>query len=434
MEPEVQKLLDDLRADYKALHETVEAKARDAAKGVVDPLIQSKLDRINKAINEKETKRDEALRAIEARLGKLALSAQQPGDDAGAKALDQFNREIRAVTRGRATEQSADGFAEYRAAFGAFLRNGFDALQDVHKRAMSIGSDPDGGYAVMPEVSSRIVQRRFERSPMRAFAAVQAIGSDKLKGLRDTDSANGGWVAEAGARSDSTTPQLGEWSIPVHELYAQPSASQSLVEDANIDIAAWLATKTADKFARLEAAAFVTGTGVGQPRGFASYSTAATADASRSWGTFEHVAVGGSSFGTDPNGVQKLIAVIHKLNPAYLPGAAFYCNRNTLSTIRQLTDASSAGQFVFVPSFQAGMPDTLLGYPVRVLVDMADIASNALAVAFGDMAECYQIADRVGFSTLVDPYTNKPFVRYYSRARVGGDVVNFDAVKFLKFA
>lgn len=436
MDPEIQKLFDELRADYKQLHETVATRAEEAAKGAVDPLIQSRIDRINEAINEKEAKRDEMLRAFEARVNKIALTAG--AEKADTSAIDRFNREIRsnAQAGGRSlpNDLSADEYKAYGDAFSKLLRRGERALLDSERKAMSVGSDPDGGYTVTPDISGRIAVRVFETSPMRSYASVQQIGTDRLEGLRDIQSANAGWVAETGSRVDSATPQLGTWRIPVHEMYAQPSATQTLVEDSNVDIAAWLASKTADKFARLGNTAFVAGDGVGQPRGFATYTTAATADSTRAWGSFEHVAAGGATFGTDPNGVKKLIDLVHKLNPVYLRNAGWYMNRNTLSTLRQLTDASSAGSFVFVPSFQANVPDTLLGYPIRVLVDMADIASNSLSVAFGDMAETYQIVDRVGISTLVDPYTNKPYIRYYSRMRVGGDVVHFDALKFLKFA
>jgi HK97 family phage major capsid protein len=109
-------------------------------------------------------------------------------------------------------------------------------------------------------------------------------------------------------------------------------------------------------------------------------------------------------------------------------------NRTTLGGLRKTTDASSAGKFIYIPSFQAGQPDTVMGYPVRRLQDMATYTTtDALAIGFGDMEETYQIVDRLGITVLVDPYTNKPYVNFYTRARVGGDALNFDAMKFLKF-
>lgn len=439
MTQELQKLYDDLRSDYKALHETVAQKAAEAAKGAVDPLIEAKVGRINEAINEKEAKRDELIASLKSAVDRLSLVAGQaaPKDEKKAALVGQFNRELRsnAAVSGR-THSDIDepAYDAYKAAFGSYLRRGERGLMPEEVRAMSVGSDPDGGYTVTPDLSGRIVQRIFELSPIRQFASVETIGTDALEGENETDDASAGWVAETGTRSDSSNSTIGKYRIVAQEMYAMPKSTQKLLEDSNRDIAAWLQGRTADKFARLEAAAFATGNGVTQPRGFASYTSNTTGDSSRAWGVFEHVATGTSGgFGTDPNGIQKLIALIHKMNPNYLPGAAWYMNRNVLSTLRQLTDASTTGRFVFVPSFQANIPDTLMGYPVRVIVDMVDLGANTLSVAFGDMRACYTIVDRVGMSLLVDPYTDKPNVRFYMRKRVGGDVVNFDAVKFLKF-
>lgn len=412
MEAEVKTLLDGLRSDYKQLQDTLEQKAKQAAEGVVDPLITAKLKAINDAITEKETKRDQKLADLNSRVEALAF------------------------TEGRKDDGLTPEQREYKKGLVAYLRKGTDiGLRDLEAKAMSVGSDPDGGYTVEADKNGRIVQRIFETSPMRQHAAVEVISTDALEGLQDREEASASWVAEAGTRSETNTPQLGVWRIPVHEMYAKPKATQKLLDDSMVDIEGWLARKVADKFARLENAAFVAGTGVGQPRGFASYTTAATADASRSWGVFEHVASGtNGSFGTDPNGIEKLVALIHKLNPAYMANAKFFMNRATLAEIRTLTDASSAGKFVFVPDFSGKTPGSILGHPIALFENMANYTTtDALAVAFGDMREAYTIVDRIGIRTLRDPYSSKPYVEFYSTKRVGGDALNFYAMKFLKF-
>lgn len=440
MDQELKGLYDQLRADYSVLRDTVEAKSAAAATGAVDPLIEAKLALVNAAINEKEAARDAKLEELRASVDRIETFASAPkADPAQALDLKRFNLELRnnAAAKNRPhTDMSVEQAGEYRAAFEKMLRVGPGQLLDAERRAMSAGSDPDGGYTITPDMSGRIVARLYESSPMRNYATVQSIGTDKLVGFSDTGSAtSGGWVAELGTRAVSNTPQIGRYEIPAHEQFAQPSASQTVIEDSSWDVQGWLVKKGSEILSRDQNLAFVSGSGVGQPKGFGSYTTAATADASRTWGQFEHVAVGATTFSTDPNGLQKLVALIHKMNPNYLRNSAFYVNRNTLSTMRQLTDASASGKFVFIPSFQAAMPDTFMGYPVRVLVDMPDIASAALAVAFGDMAETYTIVDRVGLGLrIVDPYTDKPNVRFYLRARVGGAAVNFDSLKFLKFS
>lgn len=413
MDQEIKSVLDAQGRAWEEFKRTNDERIRQEAKGVVDPLITEKLARINEDLDKRQDAVNAILATVQTDVKRLTLVGGQRGDELS---LDQ---------------------REYRQALDGYLRKGRDTgLRELELRAMSAGSNEDGGYMVLPDTSGRVVKRIFELSPVRQFATVQPISTDRLEGQYEADEAGGGWVAETGTRSDSTTPQVQKWAIQVHEQHASPKATQALLEDASVDVEMWLAGKVERKFARLEAAAFVTGDGAGKPRGFASYTTATTADDTRAWGTFQHVATGTSgSLGTDPNGAQKLIDLVYSLKPDYLPAARFFMNRTTLAAVRKLTDASSAGKFVFVPSFVLGVPDTLLGYPVTVCQDMASYSTaNALSVAFGDMGEAYQIVDRRGITVLRDPFTAKPYVVFYTTRRVGGDVVNFDALKFLKSA
>lgn len=424
--------------EFKSTVETQIAEIK--AKGTADPLLQQKLDKLNAAMDQHSALNEKLIetRAIVDRLATQGLQVEGKGADE-QKALKRFNGELKsaAMAAGRAfTPVDENGFKAYNEAFDTLLRKGANDLSDVEKRALSVGNDVNGGYLVSPDANGRIVARIYETSPMRLYAAQQTISTDALEGAVDLDEASVGWVSELGTRSESTTPAVPKpWRIPVHEAYSEPRISQKLVEDANVDVVAWLAKKTADKFARLYNAAFVTGDGVGKPRGFASYTTAATADASRSWGVFEHNATGSNgAFGADPAHVTDLVELIHATKDHIAAKAAFYMNRTTLGYLRTKTDASSAGKFIYIPSFQAGMPDQVMGYPVRRLQDMATYTTtDALAIAFGDMEECYQIVDRLGLSVLVDPYTAKPYIKYYTRGRVGGDVLNFEAMKFIKF-
>lgn len=408
-----------------------------AAGKTPDPLMLELRDRLNTAIDE-QSQKNEQFMAAKAAVDRLAaLGLPEPGKGDIAAETRAFNLLVRsnAALQGKPApaEVSPDQVRAYKAAFDRYLHVGEKGLTPEEHRAMSVGSDVNGGYLVDPDRTGAMVKKVFETSDVRRFAAAQTISTDALEGSADLDEASGGWVSETGSRSDSTTPTVPfPWKIPVHELYSQPKATQKLINDAAIDVAAWLNGKVADKLSRLQNTAFVSGTGVGQPRGFASYTTSTT----YAWGTPEHVATGSSgSWGTDPNGIQKLNNLMGLLKDTYVPGAGFYCNRTTKFSIRNLTDASSAGKFVFIPSFQAGVPDTLLGAPINVLQDMTSYSSaNALALAYGDMRRYYQIVDRQGISVLVDPFTAKPYVVFYTTARVGGDVIDFEAMKFLKFA
>lgn len=422
--------------DFKDVNDKI--KALEAKGAAVDPLLLETRTKLNEAI-EQHAQLNEQFMAAQATLSRLEKFGIQTGDtkDAVEAQVKAFNIERRSVAQAQGAPASADVTADdykaYAAAFDRYLRVGEKGLTRDEQKAMSVGSDVNGGYLVTPDKSGAMVKKIFETSDVRRYASVQAISTDALEGSADLDEASGGWVSELGSRSDSTTPTVPfPWRIPVHELYSQPKASQKLINDALIDIAGWLNGKVADKLSRLQNTAFVTGSGVGQPRGFASYTTSTT----YAWGTPEHVGTGSSgSFGTDPNAIQKLNTLMGLLKDSYVPGAGFYMNRTTKFAVRNLTDASSAGKFVFIPSFAAGVPDTLLGAPIRVLQDMVSYSTaSALGIAYGDMSRYYQIVDRQGISVLVDPFTSKPYVVFYTTARVGGDVIDFEAMKFLKFA
>lgn len=408
---ELKAAIEEQNRAFAEFKQANDARLADlAAKGVADPLLTEKVERISTVLTEADAK----------------LAAHMAGLEA------KVNRTL--VGGGAGEGQSlSDDQREYKRALALYLRKGVESgLSDLQLKALSVGTDSAGGYVVAPDTAGRIVKRVYESSPVEQIASVQPISTDALEGLYDIDQAGGGWVAETGARSETTTPSLRKWRIPVHECYAMPAATQQFLDDANIDVETWLADKVADKLSRLAATGFVTGAGVSSPRGFASYTTAATADSSRAWGAPEHVATGTSGgWGTAPNGSDKLIDLVSKLNPVYLPNARWAMNRTTMASARTLKANS---QYIWLPAMTERPESTLLGYPISLLEDMATYSTgDALAVAFGDFKAGYQIVKRFGIRVLRDPFTSKPYVLFYTTMRVGGDVVDFNALKFLKF-
>lgn len=329
----------------------------------------------------------------------------------------------------------------YKNAFEQFLRKGIEPSADLHakiEKTMSVGSDPNGGFLVAPDVTGRIATRIRETTPMRQIAAVQAISTDALEGLNDLDEASSGWVGETDARPNTATPELGKWRIDVHEEYANPRITQKLIDDAAVDVVAWLENKVADRLARRQNGAFVVGDGIAKPRGFAGgYTTAGTADGSRAWGTLEHVNTGTSAnFGTTAATKQdKILDLIYTLKADYRAGAVFMTNKQVLAIVRKFKWSGTSEDYGYVwqPSFIAGQPSTLAGYPLIESEDMPALATNSLSLAFGNFREGYQIVDRVGIRVLRDPYSTKPFVQFYTTARVGGGVINFEAIKLMRF-
>jgi HK97 family phage major capsid protein len=325
-------------------------------------------------------------------------------------------------------------YRAYDAALRRYIRTGKPSYDE--QKALSVGIEADGGYWVIPEISDMVKTRLFETSPMRSIASVMTIGTDALEFPVDTnDATSGGWVGETDARSETATPQIGEGRIPVHEQYANPRATQKLLDDASFPVETWLANKIGDKLRRNENVSFCSGNGEAKPRGFLDYGSDANTDddAARSWGTLQYVPSGNASgFDTTDPG-DALIDLVTKLNPAYLANARWVMKRATIGEVRKFKDGQ--GNYLWqMGNIQGGQPATLLGFPVVAFEDMPAVAANNFHIAFGDFSEGYMIVERQGIRILRDPFSAKPYVQFYTTKRVGGDVVNFDAIKLLKIA
>jgi HK97 family phage major capsid protein len=319
------------------------------------------------------------------------------------------------------------GAAPAASGFASYLRGG----QTLELKSFTGVSGDSGGYAVPDEIDARIDALLASISPIRGIANVVKVGSAGYRKLVTSGGTPSGWASETAARPSSATPVFHEVAPPAGELYANPSASQAMLDDARFDVEGWLANEIAREFARAEGAAFVNGSGVDQPRGFLTGPVAATGDAARAFGTLEYLPTGAAgAFGAAPD--ETLIDLVQRLKPAYRQGAAFVMNAATLGRIRKLKTAE--GQPLWAPSLAAGQPASLLGYPVVEAEDMPDIAADALAIAFGNFTAGYLIAEREETGILRDPYSNKPFVSFYATKRVGGAVSNSDAIKLIKFA
>lgn len=434
----------ELKDIAKTLQE--QGEAFEAFKAANDALVKAKAE--GKAVADLEAKVATLSAALDtlsdakSAIEELQKKANRPdtGTDNAAKALAEeckaFNIAMRAdfQSKGRTipAELDAKAYSEYKSAFfkmAAGVR--LEHMNADEQKAMQAGSDPDGGYLLPQSTVGRMVTLLREQSIMRQIADVQTISTDKIEGILDLNEADAGWVSELGSRTDTSTPQVGRWEIQAHEMYAMPKASQKILDDAATDVEGWLAGKVADKFARVEGTAFWTGTGAGQPRGLASYTTAATADASRAWGQFEHV-VSGASGDFHTTQFDPIHSLMGAIKDQYLNNAQFVMRRAVRTSARKQKE-STTNRYLWEPGLQIGAPERFMGYPVRVDEYMPTLAANSLSLAFGDFRAAYQIVDRMGIRTLRDPFTAKPYVVFYSTKRTGGGAVNFEAVKFIKF-
>lgn len=387
--------------------------------GKADALLVEKVEKLSATLTATEDRLAKRADGLERRIQTEGIFSEPKSREDELKVVKAFSAECGQVL-------SLEQYRAYQKAQGVYLRKGEQGMTGEERAALSVGSDSDGGNFVTPDVTGKVVTKLFQTSAVRQVADIATITTDSLEGKIDRSDADSGWVGETESRPETNTPQVEKWSIPVHEQYAKPKATQKVLDDAGIDIEGWLARKIADKFSRRENTAFVTGDGVGKPRGFASYPTLATADDSRAWGTMEHVLSGVSG----ALGADAFHDFLARFRDQYTANFRFGFHRLTLAAIRKLKDGQN--NYLWEPRFDVGQPPTILGEQYVKFEDMPTVAANALAVVGGDFAQGYQIVDRLGIRTLRDPYSSKPFVEFYTTKRVGGAVIDFDALKFIK--
>jgi HK97 family phage major capsid protein len=422
---EVKSLGGNMKNIQESLQRDLETVRKLAeSKGAGDPLAQSQIDALKESILAKQDAMQKQFDEFQAKANRQGLGGASGVEQKLVDAAMQHQKtrmaalgQLKADTIIRPEDVNVDEYKRYAEQFDIYARRGEGS---VDAKSMMVGSDPDGGYFVTPSRSGRILTVVYESSPMRELATVETISTDALELPIDDSEADAGWVGEVQQRSETGTPQTGVQRIPVHEIYAKPKATQKMLEDGSVDVGAWLERKVGEKFGRVEATSFFAGDGVKKSRGILTYG------AGTGRGKIEQLTSGAA---TDIS-FDSLIKMTGSLKEPYHPGAMWLMRRATEVAVMLLKDLN--GQYLWRPSLEAGKPSTLLGYGVRHAADMPTIAANALAVAFGNFKQGYTIVDRLGISVLRDPYSSKPFVEFYSRKRVGGDVTNFEAIKLMK--
>ncbi len=397
---EVAVAFDDFMQAFEAFKENNDARLAEMESRVgADPLTEEKLHRINRALDDNQRRLDD-----------LVLKGARPP-----------------IGGERATSGAS---VQHKSAFNTYVRKGEAGnLRNLEGKALSVGSDPDGGYLVPDETERAVNTALKDISPIRAIAGIRQVSGSVYKRPFAVTGPETGWVGEAEVRPQTASPTLSELAFPTMELYAMPAATSSLLDDSAVNIDEWLAEEVRTAFAEQEGQAFVTGDGTNKPRGFLNYPT--VANASWSWGNVGYLATGvsGDFPAADPGDV--LIDLVYSVRSGYRANGHFVMNRATQGEIRKMKDAD--GNYLWQPASSPAERPSLLGFPVAEAEDMPDVGADTFAIGFGDFRRGYLIVDRIGIRVLRDPYSAKPYVLFYTTKRVGGGIQDFDAIKLLKF-
>lgn len=379
-------------------------------------------------INELKASKDSEISALKEQIAKAAdtetVNALNTKLSEAETTINNLSEQIAALQLnggGSGSLNAADKAAHE--AIVAFMQRGEERAE------LKKSDNSNGGYLVPTEWDRTITDKLQEISPARQVFFVQPTSKPTFEKLYNLHGTASGWVGETDERTNTANPTFKTLKFETGEIYANPSATQQILDDAEIDLSQWLSGEVDSEFSLQENKAFITGDGAnGKPTGLLTYAEGGTNATKHPFGAIKVVKSG------DANKItyDGLIDLVYSLPSTFTQKACWLMNRNTIAAVRKLKDAD--GNPIWQPSLQAGQPSKLLDYPVIEIAEMPDVAANALPIAFGDFKRGYMILDRKGVSVLRDPYSKKPFVQFYTTKRVGGGVNNPEAMRLLKIA
>jgi HK97 family phage major capsid protein len=384
--------IEDLGTAFEAFKATHTQELAEIKAGKTDVLTTDKLEAINASISEITAALDDQAKQLTA-----ARLNGAPGD------MEPTN-------------------PEYVTAFKAHMRKG-----DI-TASMSVGVATDGGYLAPVEWDRTITNKLKQISPIRANSQVITVSGNGFSRVYNDGVIGSGWVGETASRPATATPGLTSLAFNTGELYANPAITQQALDDVAMDLEKWLADEVDGEFAIQENIAFLSGNGTNKPNGILTYVTGAANAATHPFGAITGTTVAGAAAVT----TDEVLDLVYSLPSERNMNAKFYLNRTSLGKIRKLKDGQ--GNYIWQPTYVAGEPATLSGYPVVEVPGMPNMTTGLVSILFGDMEATYLVIDRVGIRVLRDPFTNKPFVNFYTTKRVGGGVQNPEYMRFIKQA
>jgi HK97 family phage major capsid protein len=399
--------------------------------------IEKKLGEIASAFEEFKSKNDSVI-AEEIKKGTADVVRKDEVDRINA-AISGLQEEVKAANRaallGKVQDEADQAKDEYKSTFYNWARKGdrYESELEAKGATLNTVTANEGGHAVPEELDRTILDLIKQISPFRSVANVVTVSTPDYKKLVNVRGTASGWVGETAARPSTTAPELREIAPPVGEIYANLAATQRMLDDAFFNVEAWLASELATEFAQAEGAAFISGNGSNRPRGFLAATANESGDAARTFGHLQFVKTGVAggfvATSTTANPGDTFLDVIYSMKSELRAGAVWAANSTVMAAMRKFRN--SDGDYMWQQSMVAGQPDRFMGYAMVEMPDMPNVATNTFPIAFGNFQRGYTIVDRIGTRTLRDPYTNKPFVQFYATKRVGGDVIDSEAIKLL---
>lgn len=319
--------------------------------------------------------------------------------------------------KGTSEEQEQAREDRYSEAFDSFLRKGINKVSEEDRvviedyaavRAQSVGTDSEGGFTVPQAFSNELEKALLAFGGLRSVARVisRSTGAPLDWPTVDGTSNSGAWLSE---NTDAAETDEVFDNVTFNAFTSSSDlvkVSRQLMQDSAFPMASFLAEQLGERIGRLQATAWIAGTGSGQPTG--------VRDSASFFNAADDVTI---SF-TD------LIGLKHSLDPAYRErGAVFVLNDSTLEAISKLQDQEN--RFLWQPSLVSGTPDLIVGHRYVIDQAMADIGTGNRSVLFGDFSK-YIIMDVLGIDLMrLDELFAQAFqVAFIAFARTDGKLVD----------
>ena len=417
---ELKGLFEEKHRDFEEYKKVNDERIKKLEEGKAVSELEEKLAKIDSALNE----RDEKIEKQFAELKRFGSTSQDKTYQE-AEVKSAFNKLLRSGSSVRMTQGEIEALAKKQSEL-----SNHRVLPDEYKSSMIAGSDPDGGYFVLPELDKTVMKLAEDDIALMSMSQVVTASSSVYAKRVRVSGSGYKWEGEETHPETTETPTYSVLSFPVHTIAANPSISQELLQDADVNVEQELMEAMTSDFVEGIGDALINGNDNKRPHGILSYPT--VLDSAWKWGSIGYIKTGAAAgFATD-NAGDALINTLYSLKTSYLSNATWLMNRSTLAEIRKMKDGQ--GNYLWQPSFQAGQPDNLLGYSLRVDAKMPNLGANNCPVAFGDFRRGYLVVRRTGMTLIRDQYTQKPYVVFSTRMRIGGGVQNFEAIKLLKCA
>jgi len=381
-----------------------------------------------------------------------ALAAQTKQQD---ELLDRIERIEAIGDRPSKSGRNSESDSERRIEALGYIAKGMGLQQPELKakgekllaeKAASGTSNLAGGNTIQTEIGAEIFPELRKEPGIYSLVRVTEIETapSSYRRVVSSTGTDSGWVGETTSRTPTNTPDFNVAAPTGGMLYSYPSVTEELLNASVFAIGEFIVSEVQEDFRRQLATAAISGDGSNKPTGLTNAAPVSTEDDAsprRAFNILQYLPTGAASgFETEPyqqpSPMTDPFAVFWNtmaaLKSQYRRNANWVMNSTTLAALGKLRDVD--GKSLFSPNPAAGVPMSLLGYPVVIDEYVADLGSNTFPVFFGDFDAGYEIASNFDTRITIDDISTKGYTAFYIRTYLGGCVTRGEGVKVIKCA